>query len=119
MVGASNRLGETTADIVAKETSELYLSVSSAWEIVIKSQSGKLHIPGDADEFIRSRLRLQRIVPLPVTLDHSLAVARLPAIHRDPFDRIIVAQALVEGVTVVTSDRELERYPIAVHDARS
>ena len=119
MVGVSSNLGETTAKTLTNETTELYLSVASAWEIAIKAQIGKLRIPGDADEFIRSRLRLQRIAALPVTLDHALAVSRLPMFHRDPFDRIIVAQALVEGLTVVTSDRELERYPVAVHDART
>lgn len=119
MVGASSNLGAQTKALLREAQHELTLSVASAWEVVIKSQSGKLTLVGDTEDFIRSRLRLQQISPLAITLEHTLAVGRLSTHHRDPFDRIIVAQALVERLTLVTSDQRLAQYPIVLHDARS
>ena len=119
MVGVSSNLGAKTKALLREAQHELTLSVASAWEVVIKSQIGKLGLVGDTEDFIRSRLRLQRVTPLAITLEHSLAVGRLQIHHRDPFDRIIVAQALVERLTLVTSDNRLAQYPIVFHDARS
>ncbi len=119
MVGASGNLGAQTKALLREAHHELTLSVASAWEVVIKSQMGKLTVVGDTEDFIRSRLRLQQITPLAISLEHSLALGRLPTHHRDPFDRIIVAQALVERLTLVTADHRLAQYPIVLHDACS
>ena len=86
---------------------EVRLSVASVWEIVIKVSSGKLRIPA-LDSFA-VELAKHGFRELPVELRHVEAVAQLPRIHRDPFDRIICAQAGIEGLTLVTSDARLSR----------
>ncbi len=72
-----------------------------------------------AATYVRTRLRISQTIPLGVMLDHVLAVGQLPDIHRDPFDRLLVAQAHVENMTIVTADRRIARYNVLVHDAGS
>ncbi len=117
MTLASERLGPQTHALLANSENELLLSVVSAWEVIIKAQLGKLRVSGAPEDFVRTRLRLQSIASLEVSLDHVLAVAHLPTHHRDPFDRLIVAQAQSEGLTLVSSDQQLAAYPIAFQDA--
>ena len=74
---------------------------------------------GDPGVFVRTRLARQRIALLAITLDHLLAVANLPNHHRDPFDRLLVAQAQAGSLTIITADRELALYEVTVHDART
>ena len=97
----------------------LHFSIASAWEIAIKGGLGKISGVGDAAAFVRTRLQRQQIVTLGISLDHVLGVANLPPHHRDPFDRLLVAQAQVESLTIITADRKIGRYDVAVHDARS
>ena len=91
---------------------EVYLSVASAWELAIKSQLGKLKIPRDLD--LAAVFARGGFVPVPITIEHALVAAGLPPIHRDPFDRMLVAQARVEGLTLVTADPVLSRYDVPV-----
>jgi PIN domain nuclease of toxin-antitoxin system len=91
----------------------LYLSAASAWEIVIKHQLGKLRLPDRPERFIRRCLRLLFVDSLSVTLEHTLRVETLPAYHRDPFDRILIAQAHAEDLTILTNDKAFANYPIA------
>lgn len=88
--------------------SEVRFSAVSAWEIAIKSALGKLTLPRGHD--IVAELEKDGFLELPVHLSHALAVRKLPDIHRDPFDRMLVAQALSEGLSIVTGDRQLEGY---------
>lgn len=90
-------------------------SAASAWEIAIKSAIGKLEVP--AGSSISRELELDGFTQLPVTIAHADAVRQLPPLHRDPFDRMLVAQALVEGLTIVTADEALRAYGVAVVDA--
>jgi PIN domain nuclease of toxin-antitoxin system len=115
--GSSHRLGPQTRGLLIDSKNELFLSHASAWEFAIKAGLGKIAGVGDPAAYMRSRLRRQRIAPLAITLDHVLAVAALPAHHRDPFDRLLVAQAQAESLTIVTSDPHLARYGVPVHDA--
>jgi PIN domain nuclease of toxin-antitoxin system len=97
-----------------QDAREVYVSAASAWEIVIKEALGKLRT---------TRRPLQAVTeggfePLPVAFEHAEAVRSLPAHHRDPFDRIILATASVEGLTVVTSDDAFSRYEVPLLDAR-
>jgi PIN domain nuclease of toxin-antitoxin system len=117
MTLASERLGPRTYALLADSANAVFLSVVSAWEIVIKAQLGKLRVDGAPEDFVRTRLRLQSIASLEVSLDHVLAVAHLPSHHRDPFDRLIVAQAQSEGLVLVSGDQQLGAYPVAFHDA--
>lgn len=97
--------------MLAPETVRL-LSVASIWEIAIKHDLGKLPLPSAPQDFIPSRLSITGTEALAITASHALRVSILPRIHRDPFDRMIVAQALVEGVPVLTVDRMLGRYGV-------
>ena len=108
------RLGpEARSNIHA--AAEVRFSAASAWEIAIKSAIGKLVLPKGAD--IHAELERDGFVPLAVEIAHAEGVRALPPLHRDPFDRLLVAQALAEGLTLVTADPALGRYAVAVLDA--
>jgi len=89
---------------------DLIISVVSIWEIAIKRSMGKLKVKGDLLEPIRAR----RIPLLPINEHHALFVERLDHHHRDPFDRLLIAQAKVEGFTIMTTDRHFARYDVAL-----
>ncbi len=101
------RLFPRAHDAIASGENEVFLSAVVVWEIRIKQGLGKLQLPAA----FRSVLSDQAFVDLPMTAEHAHAVGQLPAIHRDPFDRMLVAQALCEGLTVVTRDRSIRAYP--------
>ena len=84
------------------------VSTASTWEMGIKIALGKLRVPKD----LVAQLREKRFTPLPVTVEHGLQVGELPLHHRDPFDRILVAQAQLEGLTIVTRDPRIARYDV-------
>ncbi|MGQ0576162.1 MAG: type II toxin-antitoxin system VapC family toxin [Pseudonocardia sp.] len=92
----------------------LVLSAASSWEIAIKYAKGKLPLPQPPRDYIPSRMRLSGIDGLPITHAHALHVATLPHHHRDPFDRLLVAQAQLEKLPLVTSDPQIERYDVPV-----
>jgi PIN domain nuclease of toxin-antitoxin system len=87
---------------------DILVSAATIWEIVIKQALGKLEAPDDLDGAISSC----RFTPLPVTMPHALAVRGLPPIHRDPFDRLLVAQAMVERAEILTRDPTIPKYPV-------
>lgn len=91
----------------------LFLSVVSIWEIIIKQQSGKLTIHRPLPTILAQQ-QAQGIQILSVALDHVMEVANLPAIHKDPFDRLLIAQARVEGLEMVTADANIVQYPVTV-----
>lgn len=90
---------------------EILLSAVSAWEIVIKSQLGKLNLRLPVDQIIRQQ-QANGLLGLSISVEHTLAVAALPAIHKDPFDRLLVAQSKVENATLVSADHLLGGYGI-------
>lgn len=98
---------------VADGGNTVFLSAVVVWEMRIKQSLGKLEVPVQ----LREVLDRQRFVPLPITVDHAHAIAALPPIHRDPFDRLLVAQARSERLTIVTRDRNIPRYGVAVLEA--
>lgn len=85
------------------------VSAVSGAEIGVKTATGKLRTPPD----LKGQLRKHRFTPLPITVEHGLLVGELPLHHRDPFDRILVAQAQLEGLTIVTRDPRISRYDVA------
>ena len=91
-----------------------YLSAASGWEIAIKYAIGKLPLPEPPAVYVPERMRLSRFQGLAVSHVHALAVADLPPHHRDPFDRILVAQARIERLTLVTADSALEPYDVTM-----
>jgi PIN domain nuclease of toxin-antitoxin system len=86
----------------------VYISAAVAWEITIKKALGKLDAPDNLEDVIEAN----RFLPLPITIPHALAVWSLPDHHRDPFDRILIAQALHEGFRLVNRDSEIAKYPV-------
>lgn len=108
-----NRVAPKVQKIV-DEAERVFLSAASGWEIAIKASIGKIVLPTAAGDYIRSRMDRLQVEPLDVTFAHSSAVESLPFHHRDPFDRLIIAQARVEGLLVVTSDRFFSRYGPAI-----
>jgi PIN domain nuclease of toxin-antitoxin system len=86
----------------------VYVSAAVVWEIVIKKALGKIDAPDDLEEAIEAN----RFLPLPITILHAVAVQSLPHHHRDPFDRILIAQALHEGFRLVTRDQDIGKYEV-------
>ena len=90
---------------------EVFLSAASAWEIAIKHGLGRLPLPEPPDRFVPAEREAHGIAPLPIDEESALHLARLPALHRDPFDRMLVSQAIVHGLTIVTPDPLVTQYP--------
>jgi PIN domain nuclease of toxin-antitoxin system len=107
------RMSSRARDIFAGST-DLSLSIASVWEILIKVQSGKLNFPRPAGPYLLSRLAENRIKRLSISIDHLLAFERLPMHHRDPFDRILIAQSIEENWPIITADPMFKQYPIRV-----
>jgi PIN domain nuclease of toxin-antitoxin system len=105
-------LSPGTVASLAHPRNQRLLSAASVWEIVIKFQLGKLPLPVHPRDFVPSRLRITQTEVLDVSAVHALRVGDLPEHHRDPFDRMIIAQALVEGVPVLTADRAFAAYDV-------
>lgn len=91
---------------------DLLVSAASSWEIAIKVQIGRLDLPGDPRRYVPDRLRAIGAEPLPVEHSHALAVGELPPLHRDPFDRLLVAQARDLRLRIVTADSQIARYEV-------
>lgn len=117
VVCAPERLGDQARKVLEAADNELLLSAASVWEISIKVGLGKLTLPEPPDRFVPSRMARDRIAALPVTVRHALAVANLPSVHRDPFDRMLVAQAKTEDTPILTADPVFLRYDVEVFPA--
>ena len=105
-----SRLSARARTVMASGDS--WFSVASIWEVIVKVQAGRMSLPRPAGPFLTSELASSRVQILPITLDHVLRVETLDLHHRDPFDRILVAQSIEENLPVLTADPLLERYPI-------
>ena len=112
-IAGDARMSHHARDIFAGST-DLSLSIASIWEILIKVQSGKLNFPRPAGPYVLSRLAENRIKRLPISIDHMLALERLPMHHRDPFDRMLIAQSMEEDWPIITADPMFKQYPIRV-----
>lgn len=107
----AERLGPAL-DILADREHELLLSAASSWEIAIKHALGRLPLPAPPSEYVPGRARTSGVALLPVDHADALAVADLPRLHRDPFDRLLVSQARRRDLALVTADHELGRYDV-------
>ena len=96
--------------MIADGASEILLSAASAWEVTVKHALGKLDLPEEPTKYVPSRLSANRMSALSIRLDHALRVAQLPLHYRDPFDRLLIAQAQAEDLTLITADPLLRRY---------
>jgi len=108
------RLSSRACAVIANGDNELFLSAASGWEIAIKARLGKLHLPDNPVPFVFEQLRINAIEPLAVQMAHALRVYSLPGHHRDPFDRILVAQAQLERMPIITADPQVAQYDVEI-----
>ena len=106
------RLSERARSIITDGTNELFMSVVSSWEIAIKAQLGKLDLPANLEQFISKQLDENHITIMPIQLTHTLAIYRLPLLHRDPFDRMLVTQSRFENIPLLTTDPLIKQYVV-------
>ncbi|HXG71822.1 MAG TPA: type II toxin-antitoxin system VapC family toxin [Gemmatimonadaceae bacterium] len=105
------RLPVRVTDLILTQDNEVYVSAASAWEITIKAGTGRLPFGADVDRFVREQREAAGFASLPIDEESALHVTRLPALHRDPFDRMLVSQAIVHGLTILTPDALVTQYP--------
>ncbi|NJR62832.1 MAG: type II toxin-antitoxin system VapC family toxin [Cyanobacteria bacterium CRU_2_1] len=108
------RLTEETIAHIADETNELWFSVASIWEMGIKVAIGKLPLPEPLDGYISSRMGQLGVRSLEITATHALRAATLPLHHRDPFDRMLIAQAQIDEMTLVSADSMFSQYDVSI-----
>ncbi len=111
-ITADPKLSTSAQQVLVTGSNVVLLSVASLWEIAIKVSIGRLPIPQPLQTFIPQQLGTNRIELLPIQLEHSFEVARLPLYHRDPFDRMIIAQAIHERLPIVSADGAFDSYAI-------
>jgi PIN domain nuclease of toxin-antitoxin system len=112
-IAGDKRMSQTARNVFVGP-SHLSMSIASIWEILIKVQIGKLNLPQPVGPYVISKLADNRIEILPIHVAHLLGYAQLPLHHRDPFDRVLIAQSLEEGWPIITSDPMFKKYPIRV-----
>lgn len=112
-VGRSTRLSAAARQLVGDPENQVFFSAASVWEVAIKYSLGRPDFRTDP-RMLRHSLLAHRYAELPVTGDHAVAVATLPPLHKDPFDRLLIAQAVLEGFTLLTVDRVIASYPAPV-----
>jgi PIN domain nuclease of toxin-antitoxin system len=117
MSASPDRLTTKARAIVESTANELYFSAASAWEIAIKHALGRLRLPEPPQRYVPSRVEKLRTRPLAIDQSHALRVAVLPPHHRDPFDRLLVAQAQIEDVPILTADPVFAYYDVTVIEA--
>jgi len=111
-VGATRDLSRRARSAIGSGRNECFVSIASGWEIAIKVSLGTLKVEGALDRFLPEQLAANAFQPLPVDLKHCARVAALPFHHRDPFDRLLVAQALEEELAIVTADPVFTKYGV-------
>lgn len=116
-VNDQRRFGPTAVDAIT--SGRVVVSDVSLWELAIKISIGKYVVQGEVDRWFERQIAENRFTPLAIERKHLARVAALPMHHRDPFDRLLVSTAVVEGLEVISVDRELDRYDIEFLDAAS
>ncbi len=108
------RLNEDIITQIADEANELWFSVASIWEIGIKVSIGKLPLPEPLDSYISSRMAELGVQLLDIRANHAVKASSLPLHHRDPFDRMLIAQAIIEDMTLVSADSMFRQYDVSI-----
>ena len=111
-VSADRRLPVATRDLISAAENDVWLSVVSVWEIVVKTELKRLQLPGPAWSYVTAQRERHAVAPLALEESAVANLSKLPAVHRDPFDRMLVCQALAQDLVVVTNDPLIERYPV-------
>lgn len=113
-MNGSSQLGPLSKQLIAEKNNQIYVSAASIWEMSIKRQMGKLEVPDDLDSII-DELGFDK---LDISLFHAEQAGNLPTHHKDPFDRMLIAQAQAEGLQIIYSDEHFPKYNINLFDAK-
>ncbi|MBC8136685.1 MAG: type II toxin-antitoxin system VapC family toxin [Fibrella sp.] len=106
------QLSDLARDTIRNPTNYIFVSPASAWEIAIKCGTGKLTLPELPPTYVTSRILANGFEPLPITIEHVLQTYHLPFHHRDPFDRLLIAQSIVEDMPIISVDAVFASYPV-------
>ena len=112
LVTGAGELSSSARDLIVEPDHDVVLSAVSTWEISVKHGLGRLPLPDDPERYIPKLRRDHAIDPLPLDEESTLYLRRLPQLHRDPFDRMLVCQAIVQGLVLLTPDRAITQYPV-------
>jgi PIN domain nuclease of toxin-antitoxin system len=112
IISGSPALSERCRALFASQQNEIYLSPVSVWEIAVKHHLGRLPLPGNPGEFITDVRKKHDILELPLVEEAVLHLTRLPDLHKDPFDRMLICQSIFHGFPLLTPDPMVSRYPV-------
>jgi len=115
-ITADKQLPAYMKEKILQPNNEIYLSVVSIWEAIIKQKLGKLSLPQPAEHYLPTQRERHLMLSLPVNEACVVRLAQLPALHRDPFDRMLICQAIENDLTIVTVDKAIRAYPIQLLD---
>ena len=107
-----SRLSDTARQVIADGANEIHFSAASGWEIAIKARLGRLTVPDDLARFMTSQIEQNGLRTLAIELGHALRVHALDDLHRDPFDRMLVAQSMIENLPIVGRDKQIAAYDV-------
>lgn len=113
-IAAVERINRRGLEILHDGKEEIYFSAATAWELAIKAALKKLNLPSPPAQCIPAFMARQGLRPLPVTHNYAVKVYDLPPHHRDPFDRLLIAQAMIEKLTILTADRAFAKYDVEI-----
>jgi PIN domain nuclease of toxin-antitoxin system len=113
-ISGDTQLSADVRDAIREPDNEIYLSAVSIWEVIVKYQLGKLPLPEHPETYLPKQRDLHQIASLSLDEDSVIQLAELPPLHRDPFDRMLICQALQKGLTIATVDSVVRAYPVSV-----
>jgi PIN domain nuclease of toxin-antitoxin system len=113
------RISANVESLLKNPANEIFLSSASSWEIAIKYGIGKLKLPDAPEIYVPDRMNRANLKTLTITHEHGLAIANLPIIHKDPFDRILITQSNIENLTLLSSDHIFSQYTVKLIDANT
>jgi PIN domain nuclease of toxin-antitoxin system len=117
LFGFATRISTDVATLLKNSNNDTYFSSVSAWEIAIKYGNGKLQLPDTPEIYVPDRIQRANFKWLEIRHEHTLAVARLPLIHKDPFDRLLASQASAENLTILSADKIFAQYNVKFIDS--
>lgn len=112
LAAGAPELSDRARELVMDPDNTIYLSAASAWEIAVKHVLGRLPLPEPPETFVPALREAYALLPLPIDEEAALYAHRLPPVHRDPFDRMLVCQAIAHGLQLATPDPDIRRYPV-------
>lgn len=113
IIKGSEELSDKAKMLFSQSENEIYLSAISFWEMIVKNQLGKLPLPKFPEKFIQEQRVLHRIESLPLEESSIAQLPKLPLLHQDPFDRMLICQAIANGLTILTPDKHIMQYPVS------